>query len=250
MAKAKSKTGTRRRPRPQPPPRPAPVRALLDGLIPPRAGCGRRWRLLPLVLALAFAVRAAVALAGDFVLHPDEIMQYPEPAHRLAFGNGVVYWEYFYGARSWLVPGVVAAVLKLLATVGLGQPWWYVDAVKLLWCAVSLAIPAAMYWFARRHFSEAAARVALLAGGFWYELVGFAHKPMTEFVATAPLLGLLALCVRPTADAPRVVWQAAALAVLTVAVRLQYAPVALLLLGIVFLPWRRRCSRPFRWPGC
>ena len=40
-----------------------------------RAGHGRRWRLLPLVLALAFVVRAAVALSGDFVLHPDEIMQ-------------------------------------------------------------------------------------------------------------------------------------------------------------------------------
>ena len=34
-----------------------------------------RWKLVPLVLALAFAVRAAVALTGDFVLHPDEIMQ-------------------------------------------------------------------------------------------------------------------------------------------------------------------------------
>ena len=36
------------------------------------------------------------------------------------------------------------------------------------------------------------------------------------------------------------VWQAAGLAVLTAAVRLQYAPVALLLLGIVFLRTRRR----------
>ena len=192
------------------------------------------------MLALAFAVRAAVALAGDFVLHPDEFMQYLEPAHRLAFGNGVVYWEYFYGARSWLVPGAVAGVLKLFDAVGLGQPWWYVDGVKLVFCALSLAIPAGMYGFARRHFGEAAARVALVAGAFWYELAGFAHKPLTEFVAAAPLVGLLALCVHPAPDRPRVVWQAAGLAVLTAAVRLQYAPVALLLLGIVFLRTRRR----------
>ncbi len=84
--------------------------------------------------------------------------------------------------------GVVAGVLKLFDVVGLGQPWWYVGAVKLLLCALSRAIPVGMYRFARRHFSEAAARAALLAGAFWYELVGFAHKPMTEFVATAPLL--------------------------------------------------------------
>ena len=194
-----------------------------------------RWKLLPLVLALAFAVRAAVALAGDFVLHPDEIMQYLEPAHRLAFGNGVVYWEYYYGARSWLVPGTVAGVLRLFDAAGLGEPLWYVGGVKLMFCAISLAIPAGMYFFARRHFSETAARVALLAGALWYELAGFAHKPLTEFVATAPLLGLLALCASRSPDRPRVVVLAAALAVLAAAIRLQYAPVALVLLGIVFL---------------
>ena len=198
------------------------------------------WPLLPLLLALAFALRGAVALAGDFVLHPDEIMQYLEPAHRLVFGNGVIYWEYFYGARAWLVPGVVAGVLKLFDVIGLGQPWWYVGGVKLLFCALSLTIPAGMYWFARRHFGEAPARAALLASVFWYELVGFAHKPMTEFVATAPLLGLLALCVRPAVDRRRVVWQAAMLAVLAVAIRLQYALPALLLLGIVFLRIQRK----------
>ena len=167
--------------------------AALESLLHPQPYAERPWRLLPPVLALAFAVRAAVALAGDFVLHPDEIMQYLEPAHRLAFGNGVVYWEYFYGARSWLVPGAVAGVLKLFDAVGLGQPWWYVDGVKLVFCALSLAIPVGMYGFARRHFGEAAARVALVAGAFWYELAGFAHKPLTEFVAAAPLVGLLAL---------------------------------------------------------
>ena len=190
------------------------------------------------MLALAFAARAAVALSGDFVLHPDEIMQYLEPAHRLVFGNGVTYWEYFYGARSWLVPGLVAAVLKLFDVLGLGQPAWYVGGVELVFCAVSLLIPAGMYFFARWHFGEPAARIALVAGAFWYELVGFAHKPMTEFVATALLLPLLALAVRPAPDRTRVVLTAAVLAVLTTAVRVQYAPAALLALGLVF--WRTR----------
>ena len=192
------------------------------------------------MLALAFAARAAVALSGDFVLHPDEIMQYLEPAHRLVFGSGVTYWEYFYGARSWLVPGIVAGVLLLFDAVGLGQPFWYVGGVKLLFCAASLAIPAGMYVFARRHFGETAGRAALLAGAFWYEPVGFAHKPMTEFLATAPLVALLALCVRRSLDNARTVWTAAFLAVLTAAIRLHYAPVALVLLGIVFLRTGKR----------
>ena len=216
------------------------IDAVVNGLVHSGVQEERPWRWLPAVLALAFAARAAVALGGDFVLHPDEIMQYLEPAHRLAFGNGVIYWEYFYGARSWLIPGAVAAFLKLSAAVGLDQPWWYVNAVKLLFCALSLVIPAAMYFFARRQLGETAARAALLAGAFWYELVGFAHKPMTEFVAAAPLMGLLALCVRSDVGGARIAWQGAALAVLVPAIRVQYAPVALLLLAILFLRTDRR----------
>ena len=207
-----------------------------DVLLHPRTPTEPVWKLLWPVLALAFAARAAVALSGDFLLHPDELMQYLEQGHRLAFGNGVLYWEFFYGARSWLIPALIAGVLKLFDAAGLGQPGWYVGGVELVFCAISLLIPAGMYFFARRHFDEAAARVALLAGAFWYELVGFAHKPLTGFTATALLMALLALCVRPPhRDGPAAAWLAAFLAVLAAAVRMQYAPLALALLGLYFL---------------
>ena len=211
------------------------LRSMFDLLLHPVSPDERPWKFLLPVLALAFVARAAIALSGDFVLHPDEIMQYLEPAHRLVFGNGVTYWEYFYGARSWLVPGLVAGVLKLFDLVGLGRPFWYVGGVKLVFCAISLLIPAGMYFFARWHFGETAARFALLMGAFWYELVGFAHKPMTEFVATALLVSLLALCVRPASDKLREVVLVAVLAVLVAAIRVQYAPLALLVFGLFFL---------------
>ena len=215
---------------------------LLNSLLHPQDPNERPWKYLPLVLALGFIARAAVALSGDFVLHPDEIMQYLEPAHQLVFGNGISYWEYFYGARSWLVPGAVAGVLKLFDLAGLGEPVWYVGGVKLFFCAISLLIPAGMYFFARRHFSETAARVALLAGAFWYELVAFAHKPMTEFVATALLLVAFALCLRKPRDesSGRSEIVVAVLAVLAAAVRMQYAPLALFPLGVVFLRTRKK----------
>ncbi len=208
---------------------------MVDGLLHLQTPDERPWRFLLPVLALAFAVRAAIALCGDFVLHPDEIMQYLEPAHRLVFGNGVTYWEFFYGARSWLVPGMVAGVLKGFDLVGLGEPFWYVGGVKLMFCAVSLLIPVGMYFFARGHFGELSARVALLAGAFWYELVGFAHKPMTEFVDAALLMVLLVLCVQSSVDRGRTVWLVALMAILMVAIRVQYAPLALLLVGVFFL---------------
>ena len=193
------------------------------------------WKHLWSVLALAFAARAAVALSGDFIVNPDEIMQYLEQGHRLAFGNGVIYWEFFYGSRSWLTPGLIAGVLMLFDAFGVSQPHWYIKGVELAFCAFSLLIPAGMYFFSRQHFGEASARAALLAGAFWYELVGLAHKPMTEFTATVLLMVLLALCLRPSPSRPRVVWTAALVGALAMLVRLQYAPLALGLLGLLFL---------------
>ena len=107
---------------------------MADALLHSQTPDERPWKFLLPVLVLAFAVRAAIALCGDFVLHPDEVMQYLEPAHRLVFGNGVTYWEFFYGARAWLVPGVVAGMLKVFDFVGLGEPFWYVGGVKLMFC--------------------------------------------------------------------------------------------------------------------
>ena len=211
------------------------VRTALESLLHPQADTGEIWKYLPLVLVLAFAARAAVALSGDFVIHPDEVFQYLEPAHRLVFGNGVTYWEYFYGARNWIVPGLVAGVLKLFDLVGLGEPRWYVGGVELVFCAISLTIPLGMYLVARCHFGETAARVALLAGAFWYELCGFAHKPMTEFVAVGPLLLALWIAIRPGRVELGAGLCAAVLTVLAAAIRLQYAPVAVVLFAIVLM---------------
>ena len=221
-----------------------------------------RWRLVPYLLLAAFAVRAAVALWGDFVLHPDEIMQYLEPAHYAAFGNGVLYWEYIHGARSWLIPGAVAGVLKALDAIGLAQPSVYIAVVKLLFCLLSLLIPWAMYRFTRITVNEQAARVALLFGCFWYELVALAHKPFTEFVSAAVLMTALALSVGARNANARIpylnalylnplyfsMFSVGLLAALSGAIRLQYAPLALALLLLRSVPLRAG-GRVTLWAG-
>ena len=193
------------------------------------------WRALPALLALAFVLRAAVALAGDFVLHPDEIMQYLEPAHNAVFGNGVLYWEFAFGGRSWLAAGFVAAVLQLCAWLGLDSPNYYVAAVKLAFCLLSLLVPFGMYAAGRHLFGEKSARLALILGVFWYELAGFAHKPMTEFIATSLFFGLLALAARPAPVGGGRAVAGALIAVLLVAVRFHYALAAALVLLADFL---------------
>ncbi|MGI9251173.1 MAG: hypothetical protein ACR2PR_08245 [Pseudohongiellaceae bacterium] len=193
-----------------------------------------RWRWLPYLLVAAFLLRALVALAGDFAMHPDEVMQYLEQGHRLAFGAGVMPWEFIYGGRSLLTPGLVAGVLLAANAVGLGEPTYYVPLVKLVFCALSLLIPLGMYVFGRRHFGELSGRIALLLGCFWYELIVFAHKPMTEFTATALLFGLLALVsVVPCSVRRGLIL--ALLATLAAAVRMQYAPIVGLVLLVEFV---------------
>lgn len=194
------------------------------------------WRLLPWLLLAGFVLRAAVVLAGDFTLHPDEIMQYLEPAHRLVFGPGVAYWEFYYGARSWLIPALVALPLSLTKLLGVDSPAVYIPLVKLCLAAVSLLIPYGIYHLARNTLSESTARIALLLGVFWYELIGFAHKAMSEFVATSLLFLLLAWVTHPLAATRH--RRAAAivlLAVLIFAVRFQYATILFVLAVAYFL---------------
>ena len=210
-------------------------------LLPATTEPRTNWKYLwPLLLA-ALGVRIAVALAGDFVLHPDEIMQYLEPAHQQVFGNGILHWEYIYGARHWLTPGFVTAILWLLNSVSLAEPAIYINTVKIGFCLLSMLIPWGMYRFAQNVMGERTARLALLCGCFWYELIGFAHKPMQEFVATAVFMLGLAL----VSDNRHKRSLSAAFAVGFVfaavgALRMQYAPFALLLLLLAALSQKPR----------
>src|ERR1035438_3090232 len=52
-----------------------------------------KWTLAA-VCALAVALRMAEAIAFPGYEYPDEIFQVLEQAHRLAFGNGIIPWEF------------------------------------------------------------------------------------------------------------------------------------------------------------
>src|SRR5664279_3379453 len=73
--------------------------------------------LLALLLILGLAARTWIAIFFPGFDHPDENYQATEQAHRLLFGYGVVPWEFRIGARSWLLPGLVAGVLDPLAHI-------------------------------------------------------------------------------------------------------------------------------------
>ena len=199
------------------------------------------WKHLPVWLAVAFALRATIALGSDYAIHPDEILQYLEPAHRLVFGYGIVSWEYQFGGRSWIIPGLVASILWSLDKADLGVPWVYVYVVKLAFCAISMLIPWGAYHFSRRVLGESSARMALALICLWPFVVSFAHKPFTEFVSTSLLFGALGLACRPASSSKKGAFAFGAIIALAAAIRMQYLPVAALVwlarFAVAGKPW-------------
>jgi hypothetical protein len=137
---------------------------------------------LAAILGFAFAIRVIVALAMPNVVWPDEIFQSMEQGHRLAFGYGVVPWEFRAGARSWMLPGVLGGVMKVTSWVT-SSVTAYIGACAALLSAISL-LPV---WGAfRLGAREAGLRGGVVAGviaATWFELVYFAPKALCEVVA-------------------------------------------------------------------
>ena len=81
--------------------------------------------LLAVILSAGFVARVWLAWVDDGIYWPDEIYQSLEPAHRLVFGPGLISWEYGLGARTWALPGLVAAIFWMCQAVGLDDPRQY-----------------------------------------------------------------------------------------------------------------------------
>jgi len=98
-----------------------------------------KWTLAA-ICALAVALRMAVAIVFPGFEHPDEIYQVLEQAHRLAFGNGFIPWEFDEGVRSYFWPGLLAGIFRAAEHVWPGS---YLLAGRLALSLFSLVV----VWF-------------------------------------------------------------------------------------------------------
>src|SRR5260370_26249859 len=160
-----------------------------------------RWMggaLLSLSLAAGTGIRAWLSLHDDGIYWPDEIYQSLEPAHRLAFGYGMIAWEFVEGARSWLLPGALAGLLKVSAQLGLDSPREYLWLVRLLFSARSLLAGFGSYRLAsayRAPFLPATLAASLCA--LAAPLIYFAPRAMSENASAAAVVWGLALVLHP-----------------------------------------------------
>ena len=184
----------------------------------------RRQRLAAIaaVLTVAMGMRLWLLFTHTYVLFVDETFQYLEPAHRLAFGSGIVTWEYIDGIRSWLLPEIIAAVMRLAVWID-PSPATYVGVVRVGCVALSLVLPYVGFRVGERAGGLAGGVVVGLLGAVWYEALYFAPVVMTEpLAAHLALLGLWLGEQAPAARRRLVV--AGALLGVTTVLRFQYAP--------------------------
>jgi hypothetical protein len=160
----------------------------------PAAGLARH-RALIAVLLLAATARIAVIFACPSIYHPDEIFQFVEQAHRLAFGYGIIPWEFSEGMRSLLLPYLFGRLFTVVALLG-GGPAAYVLAARVVLAVFSLVTVVVVYRAALRQ-SRTHALLASLVAATWFEIVYFSSRPLTEAIATNFLVMGLALASRP-----------------------------------------------------
>jgi GPI mannosyltransferase 3 len=194
------------------------------------------------ILGVAFALRATVAVTQHYVQFPDEIFQYYEQAHRLVFGSGVVPWEFHDGARSWLLPGILAGIMEVTAWFN-PNSLSYIDAIRVIASLVSLSVVWVAFKLGLRSGGLGAAVICGTLAAIWFDAVRFAPSVMTEIAAAYPAFGAVWLAERrDPSDTPNAMAFAGILLGLSFSLRFQMAPT---LLVIAAFHCRREWSR--RW---
>jgi hypothetical protein len=176
---------------------------------------------LPGILALGFALRIGTGLTETHVLFFDETLQYFEQGHRLAFGSGMVPWEFADGIRSWLLPGLIALAMRATARFS-DNPMLYVGLVRFLCAALSMVVVLIGFRSGERFGGRMG---GIVSGGFcaiWFDLVYFSPAVMTEVLAAH--CAIAALYLGEGARTTRRVFWIGALFGLAICLRYQYAP--------------------------
>jgi GPI mannosyltransferase 3 len=208
-----------------------------------RAVTARRWIFAPEFLALlaaAFVLRLAIFYFVPNVHWPDEIYQVMEPAHRLAFGTGAVSWEWVAGIRSWLVPGLVAALMEVGRLRG-DAPAQVNLPVEIFFAAAGCVPVAVGYFWSRKLYGRAGGFAAAAVAALWVDLLYISGHTLTEVLAAdcLPLALYVGLPLGGEASSRRRLWVAGGLLGLTFAFRFHLAP-ALLVAAIGVCGMSRR----------
>lgn len=109
------------------------------------ATLGPAWPLGTFLLVALLLRLPAVLCAGGYEFL-DQQFQYVDPAWHLATGQAwLPTWEWQDGIRSWVYPGFLAGVFRVLLACGLDDPLWLMRGARGVHAVLSL-LPLAMFW--------------------------------------------------------------------------------------------------------
>ncbi len=217
------------------------VNAFTDVVTTPGSTVWRKRLPLAAIFLVAFALRLLPTVVFPGLNHPDELFQSLEQAHRLVFGYGEVPWEFMVGARSWLLPGTLAAFMWLGDQLK-DSPAYYLGTVYVALAALAATSTVCAFLWGQRAFGLWGGIVAAALPALWPELVYFGGRSLSECVA-APLLVLALYLIDTPPDettGPRGFAAGLLLGISTI-LRLQLAPAL-----AVILIWRTIEGRRMR----
>jgi GPI mannosyltransferase 3 len=189
------------------------------------------------LILLALLLRVGCALAFPNIFWADEIFQTQEPAHRLAFGNGIVTWEFRDGVRSWVFPAVLAVIMRLTAGMGDGSTG-YITGVTIFLCLLSLTTVVVAFLWGYRIGGLLTAVITAGICSIWFELVYFAPKAFNEVVATHLFLPGVYLGVYGKSFQPRTrLFLAGCLCGCALGLRIQLLPAVVI--AVVCICWHK-----------
>jgi phosphatidylinositol glycan class B len=177
------------------------------------------------VFAMAFAVRLLPVFVFPGINHPDEVFQTLEQAHHIVFGTGLVPWEFVYGTRSWVLPGVLAGLMMLASPFGDG-PSCYMPIIGSALAALGATSALCAFLWGRRVFGTAGGVIAGIFAAVWIDTVYFGPRALSDSVAAHVLvIGLYAGTPgQPVAATWRRAVAAGALLSLAASLRVQLVP--------------------------
>ena len=185
----------------------------------------------------------AVFLLFPSIYWPDEIFQSQEAAHRLAYGTGVIPWEFRLGVRSWVLPALIAGIMKCTAWLSSGS-LGYIFGICLFFSLLSLTVVWFSFSWCRQYFGLQYALLAGFTSAIWFELVHFGPRTFNEFVAGNLFLPALYLGSLEQHQKPEGKWRLLLVGLLlglAVSLRMQFGPAVLLVgLWIISRDWKTR----------
>jgi GPI mannosyltransferase 3 len=189
---------------------------------------------------IAFILRVG-AVRTQNVAHPDEIFQTQEPAHRLAYGYGIISWEWREGVRSWVFPSVLAMLMRATEWMGSGSSG-YVWAISVLLSLVSLTTVWFAFASAERISGVESAIIAAGACAMWHDLIYFGPRTLTEVVAAHILLpGLWLGKYENRLDVRKRMFLAGLFCGFAVSLRMQLAPaIGFAIVSFCYREWRNK----------